>query len=108
MKNFDEFSNGIKLNESEIRFLNETESELENLGQELTTYMEDQGIKNPGYEVKGDTLTIDLGGEINIKKSGNKYVVSMAHNDNETVEDIHSWFASQVASHLQGEGDYKK
>lgn len=108
MKNFDEFSNGIKLNESEIRFLNDTETELETLGQELSTYMEDQGLKNPGYEVNGDTLTIELGGDISIKKQGDKYIVSMPHNEDETVEDIHSWFTKQVASHLHGAVEYNE
>ena len=108
MKNFDEFANGIKLNESEIRFLNETETELENLGIELTTYMEDQGIKNPGYEVKGDTLIIDLGGEIKIKKQGDKYLISMAHNDDETVDDIYSWISTQIASHHADIADNKR
>lgn len=109
MKNFDEFSNGIKLNESEIRFLNEAETELEQLGIELTTYMEDQDIKNPSYEVKGGALILGgLGDDVTIKKDGDKWKISMEHNPEETVEDIYGWVSTHVAARHADIADNKR
>ena len=107
MKNFDDFSKEIKINESEIRFLNENELDLDELGSILKTYAEDQGNDNITYSVDGETLTIEMGGKILIKKHGDGYIVSMEHNEDEEVKDIHSWFSSQLASHASGEAEHK-
>lgn len=114
MKNFDQFSKGIKINESEIKFLNENESELESLGGELTTYAEDQGVSSASYKVEGESLIVEIGGAVMIKitkksisRGGDEYVVSMEHNEDEEVKDIHSWFASYLAAHEAGEAEYK-
>jgi hypothetical protein len=51
MKNFNEFSKGIKINESEMRFLNESEQELEDLGGSIITHLEDNDI-DASYETE--------------------------------------------------------
>jgi len=117
MKNFDEFSNSIRINESEIKFLNEDETELNQLGIELTNYMEDQGIKFPAFDIKNGVLTLDMAGEeIHIKPERQEYstghgthpgyVVSMKHNPDEKVEDIFGWLARHVSAYQHGEGEY--
>ena len=111
MKNFDEFSKGIKINESEMRFLNEEESVLADLGSSIITHLEDNDIK-ASYEVEDDSsLCIEVGGEdIKIKKEGEGFVISSKHNKDEKVNDadaLISWWASFVPQHKAGEAEYK-
>jgi hypothetical protein len=110
MKNFDEFSRGIKLNESEIKFLNEEETTLAELGESIVTHLEEADIK-ASAEIKEDgSLCIEVGGEsFCIKKEGTGYVMSNEHNKDEKFKDEHelfSWWLSFVPSHKAGEADY--
>ncbi len=112
MKNFDEFSNGIKLNESEIKFLNEQESEMSKLGSNIVSSLEDNDI-HASSEIEDDgSVCIKAGGEdIKIKKDGDGFVISSKNNKDEKMKDeeaVMSWWSSSfVPSYKAGEAEHK-
>jgi hypothetical protein len=110
MKNFDEFSKGIKINESEIKFLNEDESNLEGLAGSIVTYLEDNDI-DASYENEDGCLCIEIGGKkIEVKKSGDGFSVGLDGKEEKvaTENDLFTWFSEYVGSHKAGEAEYKQ
>ena len=110
MKNFDDFSKGIKLNESEIRFLNEEEQKLADMISSIEVHLEDNNIK--GYDVteKPDgSFEIHIEGDTYvIKKHGDTISQTWKHG-NKTFKDegeLFTWWSEFVPQYKQGEADY--
>jgi hypothetical protein len=112
MKNFDDFSRDIKINESELRFVNENDDDhLDHLAGAICTHLEDNDIQ-AAYVMKPDkSVDIEVGGETyNIKREGTppRFVLTSKHNEPETLTsgDLMSWWASFVPQHKHGEAEY--
>jgi hypothetical protein len=109
MKNFDEFSKGIKLNESELKVLNEEdENYLEELVGNIVTYLEDHDIKSSHKTNPDKSVDIEVGGEVyNIKKEGDKFIMMIGKQpETFTSSELISWWSSFVPEHKAGEAEY--
>ena len=103
MKNFDEFSKRLKINESEIKFLNEKSEDLEDLVDIIINDLSDNDIEAFAEENLDHSLDIEIGRDVyTIKKEGNGFVQKSKHNKPETFETSDAllmWWKTFITQH---------
>ena len=121
MKKFGEFEKTIGINESEVYKLNEQDSELTKLGEDILVHLEDNKIKADLKQNPDNSIDITVGGETyHIKRDAptgfddttqpKRFVLSTKHNKEEilSADELISWWASYVPQHNADKAEYQK
>lgn len=111
MKNFDQFSKNIRINESEIKFINENEFKLADIIDSIKTHLEEADIY--AFDIidnKDDSYNINIEGDsYNIKMEGTNIIQKSKHDENtfKNWDELFGWWMSFVPQYKQGEAEHK-
>ena len=112
MKNFDQFSRNLRINESEVKFVNENEKTASDLLGDVVAHLEDNDITAFDTDEKPDgSVEIHIEGDVyNIKKEGTTIHQTWKHGKEtfKTEEEFFTWWSTFVPQYKQGEAEYNR